>query len=45
MQKNIANDTSLMGQHKNGWLANVILSFFVLVALFLTYRNLYDYWG
>ncbi len=38
----ITNDERLMGQHKNGWLTNRILVFLVLVALFLTFRNLYD---
>jgi Mn2+/Fe2+ NRAMP family transporter len=40
----ITNDKSLMGQHRNSWLTNTILVFLVLVAIYLTYKNVIEPW-
>lgn len=35
----ISNDKNLMGRYKNNWLTNCILTLLVLVAIYLTYKN------
>lgn len=35
----ISNDKNLMGRYKNNWLTNCVLTLLVLVAIYLTYKN------
>ena len=39
----ISNDANLMGRHKNNWLTNLILVFLVIVAVYLTYENVMNF--
>ncbi len=39
----ISNDANLMGRHKNNWLTNLILVFLVMVAVYLTYENVMNF--
>jgi Mn2+/Fe2+ NRAMP family transporter len=41
----ITSDKSLMGEHKNSWLTNAILTLMVLVAIYFTYKNLVEMWN
>ena len=40
----MTNNKSLMGEHQNGWLTNLILIAMVLVALYLTYERGVELW-
>ena len=40
----ITNDSELMGQHRNQWLTNSVLTLMVLVALYFAYSNGANLW-
>jgi Mn2+/Fe2+ NRAMP family transporter len=40
----LTNDRKLMGEHKNHWLTNVILSLLVCTALYFTWTSARDVW-
>ncbi len=40
----LTNNKSLMGEYRNGWLTNLILTAMVFVALYLTFQRGVDLW-
>ena len=40
----LANDKTLMGKHRNGWLSNLPMGLMLIVSLYLTVRTGLDLW-
>ncbi len=40
----ITNDRKRMGRYKNGWFTNGVILLLIVVSIYLTYRNVVDWW-
>lgn len=41
----LTNDKKLMGEYRNGWATNIILSLLVLTAIYFTWKSAVELWG
>lgn len=40
----ITNDKNLMGRYTNSWFTNVVIILLIVVSIYLTYRNIMNWW-
>ena len=40
----IANDRTLMGEHRPGWFSNIVMALLVVISVYLTVKNAGEWW-